>query len=121
MSELRVKGTITVISAIEEAGAGKKLTFRIDTGEQYNNLVEFEMYKGAIHIEHLDKFIQFNKVGDNVDVEFKLKTFNWKPDADNKIFTSLSAWRVDKVTAPTVAAYENYETKEEPNADALPF
>ena len=92
-------GTITTISKIESVGEGKKLTFRVDTGEQYSNLYEFELYKGADYVEHLDKFTQYNKVGDFVDVEFNLRTFNWKPEADNKIFTSLSCWKVEKAQA----------------------
>ena len=93
----KVKGSITTISDIEDAGKGKKLSFRIDTKEQYNNIVEFELFKGADYVEHLDNFVKYNKVGDEVEVEFNLKTFNWKPESDNKIFTSLSAWRVEKM------------------------
>jgi hypothetical protein len=105
----KVKGAILSISEIESAGSGQKLTFRIDTGEQYNNLLEFEMFKKNEYTEHLDKFKQFNKVGDNVEVEFNLKTFNWKPEAENKVFTSLSAWRVDKVGDAAPAEEEEEE------------
>ena len=101
MSELKIKGTIKRITPIEEAGAGKKLSFRIDTGEQYNNIVEFEMYKGPDYIEHLDNFVKYNKIDDLVEVEFNLKTYNWKPEAEDRIFTNLSAWRVDKVDSET--------------------
>ena len=122
MSELKVKGTITNISAINDAGAGKKLTFKLDVGDTYNDNLEFEMYKGADHIAHLDNFVKFNKVGDLVDVEFKLKSKAWTNPTTNieKTFTSLSAWRIDKVESiaqstpaqdPTV-----YEAPEE-----LPF
>ena len=119
MSELKVKGTITTISEIVEVGQGKKLSFRIDTGEQYNNLVEFEMYKGANYLEHLDNFVKYNKVGNLVEVEFNLKTFNWKPEADNKIFTSLSAWKVMKldVAQSQPAATPTAEVDDSP----LPF
>ncbi len=93
----KVKGIIKSISDVENAGTGKKLSFRIDNGEQYSNLMEFELYKGADYVEHLDNFSKYNKIGDNVEVEFNIKTFNWKPEADNKIFTSLSCWKVEKV------------------------
>lgn len=93
----KVKGSIVSISEIEDAGNGKKLSFRIDTKEQYNNLIEFEMFKGAEYTEHLDNFKKYNKVGNEVEVEFNLKTYNWKPESENKIFTSLSAWKVNKV------------------------
>lgn len=123
--EFKVKGTITTISDIQEVGAGKKLSFRIDTGEQYNNLIEFELYKGADHVKHVEDFGNFNKIGDNVEVEFKLKTFNWKPEADNKIFTSLNCWRVDKVegfTPVAVTTNEPFpEVESQDSGDALPF
>ncbi len=95
------KGKISTVSDIVEVGQGKKLTFRIDTSDQYNPIWEFELYKGASHLEHLDNFVKYNKVGDEVEVEFNIKTFNWKPEADNKIFTSLSAWKVSKADAGT--------------------
>ena len=94
----KITGTIKSISPITEVGAGKKLSFRIDTGEQYNNLIEFELFKGAEYLSHIEKFNEYNKVGDNVEVEFNLRTYNWKPEYDNKIFTSLSCWKVEKVT-----------------------
>ena len=93
-----LKGKITVIGEVEDKPNGaKELKYRIDTGEQYNNIVEFQLYKGVDHITHIDNFIKYNKVGDMVNVEFNLKTFNWKPEADDKMFTSLSHWKATKV------------------------
>lgn len=94
---MKIKGKIVRIGEIAEAGNGKKLTFRIDTGEEFNNLLEFEMYKKEEYIKHLENFPKYNKVGDEVEVEFNIKTFNWKPEADDKIFTSLSCWKVEKL------------------------
>jgi len=111
------KGTISSISEISEVGTGKKLTFRIKTDDQYNPLWEFEMYKSGEYVEHLDNFIKFNKVGTEVEVEFNIKTFNWKPEADNKIFTSLSAWKVNKVGE----AQESVPANQEDSSDQLPF
>jgi len=112
------KGTISSISEISEVGTGKKLTFRIKTDDQYNPLWEFEMYKSGEYVEHLDNFIKFNKVGTEVEVEFNIKTFNWKPEADNKIFTSLSAWKVNKVGEAT----QEIETAlPQDSSDQLPF
>ena len=118
----KVKGTIKSISKIEDAGAGKKLSFRIDNGEQYNNIMEFELYKGTEYLEHLDNFSKYNKIGDSVEVEFNIKTFNWKPEADDKIFTSLSCWKVEKATEvspPPLAPVSNDLNEETP--DDLPF
>ena len=117
-----IKGTIRSISAITEAGQGKKLSFRINTEDQYNPIAEFEMYKGADYTEHLDNFIKYNKVNDSVVVEFNLKTFNWKPESDDKVFTSLSCWKVTKQDNDTPP--QSQPTKmEEPQekVDELPF
>jgi len=105
----KVKGTIKSISKVEDAGTGKKLSFRIDNGEQYSNIMEFELYKKEEYVEHLEKFPKYNKIGDSVEVEFNIKTFNWKPDADNKIFTSLSCWKVEKSDADTTPPPAKFE------------
>ena len=103
--ELKVSGKIVKIGeVISHANGAKELLYRIDTGEQYNNIVEFKMYKTGEYITHVEKFSEFNKVGDAVTVEFKLNTFNWKPESDDKIFTSLTHWRLDKVGTGEVSA-----------------
>jgi hypothetical protein len=119
----KVRGKIKSISKIEDAGAGKKLSFRIDNGETYSNIMEFELYKGAEYLEHLDNFSKYNKVGDSVDVEFNIKTFNWKPEAEDKIFTSLSCWKVEKGEAVNgVPTVPQPTTNNDPSpADDLPF
>ena len=46
MKDLKVIGKIISISDIQTFPAGsQKITFRIDTGEEYNNIVEFEIFK----------------------------------------------------------------------------
>ena len=93
-----LKGKIISISDIEDKPNGaKELTYRIDTGEQYNNIVEFQLYKTSEHVSHVDNFVKYNKIGDMVNVEWSLRTFNWKPNEDNKIFTSLSHWKSTKL------------------------
>ena len=64
----------------------KKLTFAIDTGEQYNNIVAFEVFGD----EKVDNFLKYNKIGKTVDVEFNLSSNKWK----DKYFTSASAWKI---------------------------
>ena len=66
---------------------------------------------------HLDNFSKYNKIGDSVEVEFNINTFNWKPDADDKIFTSLSCWKVDKADAPV----DNTPPVNAAQEDDLPF
>lgn len=109
----KTSGVITSISDVKELPNGaKELNYRIDNGEDYNNLMEFQVYKKAEHSEHMDNFIKYNKIGDKVNIEFTIRTFNWKPEADNKVFTSLSHWKLEK--ADTTAQPEKVE-------DDLPF
>jgi hypothetical protein len=84
-------GAIVEILPTEEgtSKAGKpwkKLTFAIDTNEQYNNIVAFEVFGE----EKVDNFLKYNKVGKTVDVEFNLSSNKWK----DKYFTSASAWKI---------------------------
>ena len=75
-----------------DSGA-KKLSFQIDNGEQYNNILSFDLFKGAEHVSHLDNFIKFNKVGDSVEVEFNIQCKEHK----GKYYTNLQMWRCEKV------------------------
>lgn len=66
----------------------KKLTFAIDTNEQYNNIIAFEVFGD----EKVENFLKYNKVGKTVDVEFNLSSNKWK----DRYFTSASAWKISK-------------------------
>ena len=115
----KVKGSITAISdkQIFDTGSGK-ITFRIDTGEDYNKFWEFELFKSKDYVEHLDNFSKYNKVGDNVEVEFNIKTNLWTNPKTNeeRLFTSLSCWKVEKVEGVSTPP-----TQEENSSDILPF
>ena len=95
----KVEGKIVSISDKQmfDAGSGK-LMFRVDTGDQYSDPLEFELYKSVDYVEHLDNFTKYNKVGDGVEVEFNLKSKLWTNPTTNeeKTFTSLSCWKVEK-------------------------
>lgn len=65
------------------------ITENLQDGREIENKVAFEIF-GA---EKVDKFLQYNKVGYNVDVEFNIKSNEY----NNKFYTSLSAWKVSKV------------------------
>ena len=86
MSKLIATGKIIKISDRQtfESGA-QKLSFRIDTLEAFNNIVEFDLFKGAEYLMHLDNFEKFNKIGDMVNVEFKLSTNHWTKDGNDKV------------------------------------
>jgi hypothetical protein len=96
-----------------DSGAGK-LTFRLETDDQYNKLWEFELFKGAAYIEHLDNFTKYNAVGDNVEVEFDIRTNHHVKGDKDSIFTSLGAWKVSKLE-------ESKPAKVEPKKEDLPF
>lgn len=91
-----VKGTIKTITEVEVLPTGAaKLSYRIDTGEDYNNLWEFEIYKGVDHVEHAHNFVKYNNVGDVVEVEFNIRPRVW--EEKDKVFTTLSHWKCTKV------------------------
>jgi hypothetical protein len=108
-------GTITHIldvqSGTSQAGKDwKKTTLVIDTGAEYNNIMSFTVFGE----EKVDKLLQYNKVGDKVDVKFNVSSREY----EGKYFPDVSAWSVFK-------AEEKAElmTPEEANEsdDDLPF
>jgi len=66
----------------------KKISFIAETTEEYNNLYCFEVFGE----EKVDNFLKFNKIGQLVDIDFNVKTNEWK----GKYFTSLQAWKIFK-------------------------
>ena len=74
----------------------KKLEFIVrDDSSQYPQEIPFSIVKDKI-----DNFIQFNKVGQRVDISFNLNGRSWLKDGDNESnrrwFTDLNAWKVFK-------------------------
>ena len=91
---MKIKGQIISIQEpITFDSGAKKLTFQIDTGEEYNNIISLELFKGQEHAERVDQFTQFNHVGDNVEVEFNIKSQEY----NGKWFTNLTVWKVTKL------------------------
>jgi hypothetical protein len=90
MSNLKTGKIIEILpteSGTSKAGKDwKKLTFVIDTGEEYNNIIAFELFGD----EKVDNFLKYNKVDKTVDVEFNVSSNKWK----DKYFTSASAWKI---------------------------
>ena len=105
---MKVTGTITkvlpTLEGVSKAGKEwKKLSFVLETKEEYNNLYCFDVFGD----EKVDNFTKFNKVGQEVDVEFNIKTNEWK----DKYFTSLDAWKIFKADTEGKAATEPYGLK----------
>lgn len=112
---MQVTGTITKVletqTGTSKAGKDwKKLSFVLTTTEEYNNLYCFDVFGD----EKVDNFTKYNKEGDVVDVDFNVKTNEWK----DKYFTSLDAWKIFKSDNidPSVIP-----TQEEAIKDDLPF
>lgn len=77
----------------KDGGEWQKQLFLVRTTEEYNNLYCFEVF-GDEKVENLTKY---QKEGDDVKVIFNVSTNEWK----EKYFTSLSAWRIEKVGSET--------------------
>lgn len=88
---MKVTGKITKVLEVQkgqtkEGKEWQKLSFVLTTDETYNNLYCFDVFGD----EKVENFNKFNKVGNNVEVEFNVKTNEWK----GKYFTSLQAWLI---------------------------
>jgi len=113
--ELEVKGIIAMVGETVE-GASKdgkpyqKLIYTIDTGEQYDNIVAFEIFGQ----DKVEQFRKYNVVGDDVTVKFNIKCNEWK----GKYFTTLSSWRCVKNNSETP---QNETVQAEAETEDLPF
>ena len=108
---MKVTGKIT---AIKEVVTGKtkqdkdwsKVEFLFETTEDYNNLYCFEIFAmSGGEKDAVANFIKFNKVGQDVDVDFNVKTSEWS----GKHFTSLSAWKVFKAEVQEIPQMKGTE------------
>ena len=112
---MKVTGKITRVLDVESGVSKadkpwKKLIFTLETTEDYNNLYALEVFGE----EKVDNFLKFNKLGQEVDVEFNVSCNEWK----GKYFTSLQAWKVFK--AEKVEEECGSEMNDE-QSDDLPF
>ena len=108
---MEVTGKITKVLE-KQSGVSKaekewtKLSFILETSEAYNNLYCFEVFG----TEKVEQFEKYNKVGQEVKVDFNVSTNEW----NGKYFTSLQAWRIFKAEAEQPA-------EAEAPGDDLPF
>ncbi|MDC0009188.1 DUF3127 domain-containing protein [Winogradskyella sp.] len=109
---MEVTGTIKQILDVEQgtSKAGKewkKINFILETKDgEYTNTIYFDVFgEGKV-----DKFVKFNKVGDNVTVSFDVSSREY----NERWYTQTSAWMVKKNTSES-------ETKLEEAKDDLPF
>ena len=89
---LEAKGVIEKILEVQKgakkdgSGDWEKQLFLLRTQEQYNNLYCFEIFGD----QKVDNFAKFNKVGQEVTVEFNVNTSEYQ----GKYYTTLSAWKI---------------------------
>ena len=117
-----VQGKIIRISEVEVlANGAQKCFFRIDTGESRDNILDFEVYKTEANIQHMANFKKYNKVGDNVNIEFNLKAYHWSPEDKDKIILGLSCWKCSKIDQGGSNEAAALVDEFDPGKDDLPF
>ena len=90
-----MKGTIASIGQKKALDNGAIVLDYVVNHTSENGFVtpySFNIYKASEYTEHLDKFLEFNKVGDNVEVEFNIRGREF----NGKIYNSLSHWKCSK-------------------------
>ena len=104
----------------------KKVSFRVKIESEYPQEVEFDVKQ-----DKADKFLQYNKVGDFVDIDFNLQGRSYlkqgEPESARRWFNTLDAWKVFKADATSsntaqveAQAQTGFAPAEEGNDD-LPF
>lgn len=90
---MKLKGKITHIGEIQsstnEKGDWKKVIFILSNYEGYQNseqIFAFEVF-GA---KRVDNFIKYNKLNEDVEVSFNIKTNEY----NGKFYTKLQAWQI---------------------------
>jgi hypothetical protein len=119
----KLTGKIIEILPTEEgtSKAGKpwkKLVFAIDTGDEWNNISAFTLFGD----DKVDSFLKFNKVGQNVNVDYNLSSRKY----ENRYYTEASAWKVFKAetlesAAALIDSVFKPEDLEEEDGNDLPF
>ena len=100
---MEIKGKITEVSETlrGETKDGKgwsKLSFLVETTEDYNNKYYFDIFEmDDAEKNKVKNFDRFNNVGDDVNVSFNIKTSD---KFNGKRYVSLQAWKVFKADKP---------------------
>jgi len=108
---MEIKGKITKIleaqTGEKKDGSGSwiKQNFLVETDEKYNNLYCFEVFGD----EKVQNFQKYNKVGQEVNVEFNVSTNEYK----GNYYTSLSAWKISSEKKEEAPKEEKYKGKKE--------
>lgn len=96
----------------------KKVEFIVKLDSQYPQEVVFETSN-----DKADKFLQYNKVGQFVDIDFNLRGRSYlkdgEPESNRRWFNSLDCWKIFKAETQTEIAPEA-PTQQEDDSN-LPF
>jgi hypothetical protein len=88
----------------------KKVEFVVKIESQYPQEVVFETSG-----EKADKFLQYNKVGSFVDIDFNLRGRSYlkdgEPESNRRWFNSLDAWKIFKAETQNESAVQAYADK----------
>lgn len=89
----KLKAFLPQQTGAKKDGSGNwtKQSFLVEAESQFNNLYCFEVF-GDEKVENLNKY---QKVGDNVTVEFNVNTNEYK----GNYYTTLSAWKISKANS----------------------
>jgi hypothetical protein len=95
-----------------------KVDFVVETQEQYPQKIQLEAIK-----DKADNLIQYNKVGDIVDIAFNIRGREWvNPQGETKYFNSLQAWKVFKAEKSNQSTSQDQQVvTESQEEDLLPF
>jgi|TARA_R100000084_G_scaffold55365_1_gene23275 hypothetical protein len=113
----KIKGTIASIGQKKALDNGAIVLDYVVNHISENGYVtpySFNIYKASEYTQHLDSFLEFNKVGDQVIVEFNIRGKEY----NGRVYNSLSHWRCEKAHG---ASMELNEPIEEQSDKDLPF
>lgn len=119
MSELKVSGTITTILDVQTGKSQStgeewaRTGFVIETEGEYPKMIAFTIL-GA---DKVDKFLQYNKEGDKVEVSFDPSSREY----NGKYYTDLRAWKVWGLERSDDNPAPEPELQPEGEDDDLPF
>jgi hypothetical protein len=103
----------------------KKVSFRVKTDDKYPQEVEFDVKQ-----DKADSFLQYNKVGNFVDIDFNLQGRSslkaGDPETARRWWNTLDAWKIFKAESPanavvSQAPFETVDSFSEQPHDDMPF
>jgi len=92
----KVNGKITSIGEVKELENGAKaVNYIVEHVAENGHVTKYNvgLYKGQQYAEHVDNFVKFNKVGDEVELEFTIRSTEY----NGKIYNSVNHWKITKV------------------------